>query len=116
MMIAVQGSKSFSDYSVFMRAMAVAMSDMEDGDKDIFVYTVGPKQINNFVAEFCNITENSLKSRGLKIKFYRVPISWVEENINDFNYFIYLAKPGEPNSKLVAQAELNGVEVGTFKY
>lgn len=115
-MIAVQGSKSFNDYSVFMRSMAVAMSDMKDGDRDIFVYTVGPKQINDFVAEFCNITEDSLKSRGIKIKFYRVPISWVEENINNFDYLSYLAKPGEPNSKLVAHAELNGIEVGTFKY
>jgi hypothetical protein len=116
LIIAAQGTKTFNDYNIFMRAMAVAMSGMTDDDKLIEVYSVGPKNINNFVAEFCNITERSLKARGIKIKYYRVPITWAEQNVSMFNYFIFLSKPGEYNSKLAAQAELSGVEVGVFRY
>jgi len=116
MIIAVQGSSAFNDYPVFMRSMAVAMSGRQDDDKEILVYSVGPRTINNFVAEFCNITERSLKARGIKIKYFKVPASWAEENVSTFNYFSFLSKPGEYNSKLVAIAELSGVEVGTFKY
>jgi hypothetical protein len=96
--------------------MAVAMSMLSKEDKTILVYSVGPKQINNFVTEFCNVTERSLKSRGIKIRYQKVPLSWAEENIAQVNYFIFLSKPGEYNSKLVAQAELAGVEVGLFRY
>lgn len=116
MIIAAQGTNNFNDYNVFMRSMAVAMSMLAKEDKDILVYSVGPKQINNFVTEFCNITERSLKSRGIKIRYQKVPLSWAEEHVSTFDYFIFLSKPGEYNSKLVAQAELAGVEVGLFKY
>jgi len=116
LIIAVQGTNTFNDYTVFMRSMAVAMSMLSKEDKTILVYSVGPKQINNFVTEFCNVTERSLKSRGIKIRYQKVPLSWAEENIAQVNYFIFLSKPGEYNSKLVAQAELAGVEVGLFRY
>lgn len=112
----MQGTNSFNDYNIFMRAMAVGMSMLSEKDKEILVYSVGPKQINNYVTEFCNITERSLKARGIKIRYQKVPLSWAEANVESFNYFIFLSKPGEYNSKLVAQAELAGVEVGLFKY
>jgi len=57
-----------------------------------------------------------MKSRGRKIKFYKVPPSWIEENMQYVNYFAYLSKPKQPTSKLVASAELNNVEVGIFRY
>ena len=63
MKIAVQGTEKFNDYNIFMRAMAVAMSMLSENDKEILVYSVGPRQINNYVTEFCNITERSLKAR-----------------------------------------------------
>ena len=116
MIIAVQGTNNFDDYPVFMRAMAVAMSGMQGDDKDILVYSIGPRKINNFVTEFCNITERSLKARGIRIKFLKVTSTWAEENVAKFNYFAFLSNPGEYDSKLVAIAELSGVEVGTFKY
>jgi hypothetical protein len=116
MIIAVQGTVAFNDYNIFMRSMAVGMSMLPEEDKEILVYSVGPKNINSFVTEFCNITERSLKARGIKIRYHKVPSSWAEENIEKFNYFIFLSKPGEYNSKLVAQAELSGVEVGIFRY
>ena len=116
MIIAVQGTSSFNDYNIFMRAMAVGMSMLPEKDKEILVYSLGPKQVNNYVTEFCNITERSLKSRGIKIRYQKVPLSWAEEHVATIDYFIFLSKPGEYNSKLVAQAELAGVEVGLFKF
>lgn len=116
MIIAVQGTSAFDSYPVFMRSMAVGMSMLSEDDKEILVYSVGPRRVNNFVAEFSNITERSLKARGIKIRYSKVPLSWAEENVSSFNYFIFLSKPGEYNSKLVAQAELAGVEVGLFRY
>lgn len=116
MKIAVQGTKSFDDYNVFMRAIAVGMSMLSKDDKEILVYSVGPRRVNGYVTEFCNITERSLKARGIKIRYQKVPLTWAEENVATFDYLVFLSKPGEYNSKLVAQAELSGVEVGLFKF
>lgn len=115
MIIGVQGTNSFNDYSVFLRAMGVAMSDMKD-DKELFIYSFGPAKINNFVAEFCNLSERGMKARGKKIRFYKVPISWGQENISSFNYFAYFCLPKENTSVLVTQAELADVEVGIFQF
>ena len=116
MIIAVQGSNKFEDYNVFMRSMAVGMSMMEDDDQEILIYSVGPRKINNFVAEFCNITERSLKSRGIRIKYRKVPVGWAEHNVTEFDYLVFLSKPKEYQSKLVDKAEAKDVEVGIFRY
>lgn len=114
MNIVVQGTKEFSDYNVFLRAMGVALSDINDTEFN--VYSVGPAQVNSFTAEFCNRSENSLKQRGIKTKFYRVPPSFVEENIPNFDYFAFLSTPNQRPSKLAGLAELSGVEIGIFRY
>jgi hypothetical protein len=114
MNVAVQGTKEFSDYNVFLRAMGVALSDV--GDEEFNVYTAGPAQINSFTAEFCNRSENSLKQRGIKVRFYKVPVSYIEENANYFDYFAFLSTPNQKPSKLAATMELSGVEVGIFRY
>ena len=114
MNIVVQGTKEFSDYNIFLRAMGVALSDIDDGEFN--VYSVGPSQINSFTAEFCNRSENSLKQRGIKTRFYRVPSSFIEENIESFDYFAFLSTPNQKPSRLVSSAELSGVEVGIFRY
>jgi hypothetical protein len=116
LIIAAQGTENFNDYNIFMRSMAVGMSMLKEEDKEILVYSIGPRLINGYVTEFCNITERSLKARGIKIRYRKVPLSWAEENVATFDYFIFLSKPGEYNSKLSAQAELAGVEVGLFKF
>jgi len=112
--VAVQGTKEFSDYTVFMRAMGVALSSVEDGEFN--VYSAGPATINNFVTEFCNLSENGLKRRGIKVRFYKVPPYFIEENIETFDYFAFLSTPNQRPSKLVSSAELSGVEVGIFRY
>jgi hypothetical protein len=114
MNVAVQGTKEFSDYNIFLRAMGVALSDIGDGELN--VYTAGPAQINSFTAEFCNRSENSLKQRGIKVRFYKVPSSFIEENAESFNYFAFLSAPNQRPSRLTATMELAGVEVGLFRY
>lgn len=114
MNIAVQGTKEFSDYNIFLRAMGVALSDVDNGELN--VYTAGPAQINSFTAEFCNRSENSLKQRGIKVRFYKVPSSFIEENAESFNYFAFLSAPNQRPSRLTATMELAGVEVGIFRY
>lgn len=116
MFVAVQGTNSFDDYNVFIRAMGVAMSSMKEDDKEFYVYSVGPAKINGFVAEFCNLSERGMKARGKKIKYYKVPASWMQDNLDSFNYFAFLSKPKESVSRLVAEAELKNIEVGIFRY
>jgi len=116
MIVAVHGTTDFDDYQVFLRAMGVALSGMQDQDKEFIVYSAGPAAVNSFVSEFCNLSERGMKSRGRKIKFIQVPQSHIEENIKSVNYFVFLSKPRQSVSKLVAIAEQNNVEVGIFRY
>jgi len=101
---------------VFLRAMSVALSGMKEEDKEFIIYSVGPATINSMVSEFSNLSERGMKARGKKIKFYKSPQSWVEENINYINYFAFLSTANQSQSKLVDAAELNNVEVGIFRY
>jgi hypothetical protein len=117
MKIGVQGSPTFDDYNiVFLRAMRVALSSLPKDDKTFFIYSAGPKNINNFVAEFSNKTEDSLKSLGIRIRYFRIPPSWIEENINSLESFIYLSKPNESKSKLTAVADMAGIDVKWYKF
>ncbi len=116
MIVVVQGTKEFNDYQVFLRAMGVAMSAMQEEDKEFLIYSVGPAKINSMVSEFSNLSERGMKSRGKKIKFFKVPPSYVEENIDYVNHLAFLSKPKEPLSKLVALAELKNIEVGIYRY
>jgi hypothetical protein len=116
MIVAVHGTNEFDDYQVFLRAMSVALSSMNDDDKEFLIYTAGPVKINSFVSEFCNLSERGMKSRGRKIKFFKAPVKWIEENMSYVNYLAFLSKPGQATSKLVSTAEINNVEVGIFRY
>ena len=116
MNVVVQGTNDFSDYNIFLRAMGVAMSGMNAEDTELNVYSVGPAKINSMVMEFVNLSERGMKARGKKIKYYKVPFSWVEENMEYMNYFAFMSKPKQPVSKLIAKAELQGKEIGIFRY
>lgn len=116
MIVVVQGTSDFEDYNIFLRAMSVALSSMKKEDTEFYIYSAGPARINSYVSEFSNLSERGMKSRGMKIKFYKVPPSWVEENLEYVDYFAYLSKPKQPVSKLVAKAELKNIEVGIFRY
>jgi hypothetical protein len=116
MIVAVQGTNDFDQYSVFLRAMSVALSSMQKDDNEFIIYSAGSKNINSFAMEFVNVSEHGMKRRKMKIKLYKVAPSWVEENIQYINYFAFLSKPNQHPSKLVATAQLNNVEVGIFRY
>lgn len=116
MIVGVQGTSGFEDYQVFLRAMGVALSSMPVDDEYFYIYTAGPANINKMVMEFVNVSEKGMKSRGKKIKMFKVAPLWLSDNITDINYFVYLSKPKDVTSKLVAQAQLNNVEVGIFQY
>lgn len=116
MIVAVQGTKSFNDYQVFLRAMGVALSNLGKNDTEFVIYSAGPANINSFVSEFSNLSERSMKARGIKIKFYKAPPSWIEENMEYVNYFAFLSNPKESLSKLAGIAELKNIEVGIFRY
>ena len=116
MNVVVQGTSDFNEYNIFLRAMGVAMSGMSEDDIELNVYSVGPAKINSMVMEFVNLSERGMKARGKKIKYYKVPFSWVEENMEYMNYFAFLSKPKQPVSKLAAAAELKNIEVGIFRH
>jgi hypothetical protein len=116
MIVAVQGTKEFDDYQIFLRAMAVALSGMSEEDPEFLIYSAGPSKINSMVSEFTNVSERGMKSRGKKIKFFKVPPSFIEENMDYINYLAFLSKPKQAVSKLVAQAELKNIEVGIYRY
>ena len=116
MIVGVQGTSSFDDYQVFLRAMGVALSNMTTEDEYFYIYTAGPANVNKMAMEFVNVSEKGMRSRGKKIKMFKVPPSWIKENIKEINYFAYLSRPNESNSNLVAEAESNNIEVGIFKY
>lgn len=116
MMVVVQGTKDFKDYNVFLRAMGVALSNIKNEDHYFYIYSLGSKNINNFVFEFANLSERNLKARGKKIKHFTVPFEWVEENKNSIDYFAYFYNPGEYVSKITENMTQSGIEVGLFQY
>jgi hypothetical protein len=116
MIVAIQGTKLFSDYTIFLRAMGTAMSMLQENDKEFLIFSAGPAKINSMAMEFSNISERSLKAMGIKIKLIKVPPSWIRENIHDVDYFVYLSKPKEPYSDLVELAESKDIEVGIYRY
>jgi len=116
MIVAIQGTKSFSDYSVFLRAMGTALSEMKDEDKEFYIYSAGPSQINSMAMEFSNVSERSLKARGIRIKMIKIPPSWIKENIHSIEYFAFFSKPKEPVSSLVSYAESKDAHVGVYRF
>ena len=116
MIVGVQGTSSFKDYNVFLRAMGVALSSLPENDKYFHIYSAGPAATNSMAMEFVNVSERNMKSRGIKIKLYKVPPSWISENMHEINYFAFLSNEKEQVSKLVKDAELQNIEVGIFRY
>ena len=116
MIVGIQGSKNFTDYNVFLRAMGVALSMLPEEDTDILVASAGPLNINNMGMEFVNISERSLKARGIRIKLIKIPPSWIKDNIHSIGYLAYFSKPKEPVSDLVDLAEAKDIEVGVYRY
>lgn len=116
MIVGIQGTSSFDDYQVFLRAMAVTMSSLKEDDPYFYIYSAGPANVNSMAMEFTNLSERGMKGRGKKIKYKTVHPSWITENISQINYFAFLGKEREQVSKLVDEAKANNVEYGIFIY
>ena len=71
---------------------------------------------NAMAIEFLNVSERSLKARGIKTKFIKIPPKWIEDNINTIDYFAFFSKPKEKLSPLVDLADSKDVEVGVYRY
>jgi hypothetical protein len=116
MIVAIHGSRNFDDYNIFLRAMHTALTQLPEDDKIITIMSAGPAQINSFGQEFSNITERSLKARGIKIKIVKIPPTWIKENINIINYFAYFSKPKESLPEIVELADAKDIEVGVYRF
>ena len=116
MKIGVQGTKSFNDYSVFLRAMGTALSTIKSDDPEFIIYSAGPSNINSLAMEFSNVSERGFKARGIKIRLIKVPEGWMKENILSLEYFSFFSKPKENVSSLVDFADAKGVSVGVYRY
>jgi hypothetical protein len=116
LIIAVQGTRNFKDYNIFLRAMGTALSTIEEDDKEITIYAAGPVNINSMALEFSNISERSMKARGIRIRTHRTPVRWLKENIHEIDYLAFFSKPKEPVSDIVDLAEAKDIEVGIYRY
>ena len=117
MIVGVQGSRNFNDYSVFLRAIGTTLSMLDQsGDKELTIMSAGPSKVNSFALEFVNVSERSLKARGIRAKVVRVPAAWFKTNMHDVQYFMYFSHPKESVSDLVREADDKDIEVGIYRY
>jgi hypothetical protein len=96
--------------------MGTALSMLPEDEKEFLIYAAGPAQINSMALEFSNISERSLKARGIRIRTQKVPPRWIKDNMSSLDYFAFFSKPKEPVSDLVDTAEAKDVEVGVYRY
>jgi hypothetical protein len=116
MIVAIQGTKTFDDYQIFLRAMGTALRDLPEGDKEFIVFSAGPVNINQFGMEFMNVNERSMKGYGIKTKFVKVPPSWIDENIDQINYFAFFSQPKETWSKQAQNAHDKDANLWVYRY
>ena len=118
MMVVVQGTNEFNDYTIFLRAMGVMLSSMPPEDSEFTIYSVGSKEsnIHKFSMEFCNLSEKGMKGRGKKIKTYKAVDDWIKEYMSHMNYFAFFSKPNQQISALAKIAKNENVELGLFQY
>lgn len=116
MKIGVQGTSSFDNYNVFLRSMAVALSELKEEDKNFYIYSAGPNNINMMAMEFSNLSEKGMKLRGKSIKFFKVTSRWLQENILEIDHFAFLSNPKEPVSKIVHVSKLNNINTNVYNF
>jgi hypothetical protein len=118
MIVAIQGNRDFQDYSIFLRGIGVALRTLNEkqDDKEFIVYSAGPFRINDFILEFLNVNERSLKAYGVKTKLIKVSPKWLVENISKTDYVLYFGKPKESLPEIVKVAEDKDIEVGVYRY
>lgn len=116
MIVGVQGTPNFNNYNIFLRAMAVALSELKDNEKEFYLYSVGPANVNDMAMEFVNLSERGMKSRGKSIKLFRVTPQWLEENIDSFDHFAFVANPKERVSNLVSLSKSKNINTNVYNF
>lgn len=115
MIVGVQGTRSFKDYSnIFMRAMLRALSLRDLEDQEFIIYSAGPKNINDMAMEYINVSD--FKKYGIKARYRNVPPSWIKSNMSDLDMFFYFCLPKENSSELVNFLERKDIKTEVFRY
>ena len=116
MIVVVQGTKKFNDYSIFLSGMRSALLRKEDSDKEFFVYSAGPLAINNMALEFLNVTERTMRAQGIKTKLVKVPPAWIKQNYTEIDYYAYYCVPKEPIPDAVTSIGDKDVDVQIYRF
>ncbi len=116
MIVVVQGTRNFDDYSIFLSGMRSALIRKDESDNEFTVFTAGPININNMAMEFINVTERSLKAKGIKAKIVKIPPKWIEENHADIDYFAYYCLPKESIPESIQRVRNKDVDVQIYRH
>lgn len=116
MIVGVQGTPNFNNYNIFLRAMAVALSELKPEEKEFHLYSVGPNKVNDMAMEFVNLSERGMKSRGKSIKLFRVSPQWLEENIESVDHFAFVSNPKERVSNLVSLSKSKNINTNIYNF
>lgn len=114
MIVGMQGSRNFNDYSIFLNAMLRVLNSFEAGDTEFTIMTAGPFRINEMAQEFVNVSD--WKSRGIKAKVVKMPAVALTERMGAIDQFVYFCNPKEPLSPLVAEADKHDIFPQVFRY
>jgi hypothetical protein len=128
MNILVSGSPSFSNYQTFIRGVGVAIDESLPRDSDgnpvlqdnainmINIYSAGPVNINNYTAEFVNLTERSVKSMGYKIRYHRYPYRRCVSEIKnwDLDVVVTFGITDPTSDPISVTSKLSGIRVNSY--
>jgi hypothetical protein len=119
MKLLVYGTENFADYNTFMRAVIVAM-DGKLTDNRLEIYSAGPFRINSYTAEFVNRSENFLKQKKVKSRFYKVLKRDVVENFDNYGFdsVVYLSTSGDKThlfDTILKDAEDRNIDVSIYR-
>jgi hypothetical protein len=98
--VAVQGTRGFDTYSLFLRAMHHVLTSLDD-DKEVIFYTAGPNNISSMLLGFINITADTRKANNVKARMVRLPPSEIKKKVGSIDKVLYFCKPKEPLTDLV---------------
>tara|TARA_B110000259_G_scaffold180550_1_gene221432 strand:- start:3115 stop:3480 length:366 start_codon:yes stop_codon:yes gene_type:complete len=101
MKIVIQGTRNFKDYEIFLTGMRYVIERREPTDTQLTFYAAGPANINAMLLGFINITENTMKSNGVRAKIVRLPHSEIQKKLPEVDKFLFFCLPKEPGTNLV---------------
>lgn len=102
MKIAIQGTRNFKKYDLFLQAMYMVLTKAKDlGHKEIVFFTAGSANINSMAIGFTNIISDSLKSHGVRARVIPLPPKEIKAKFAEIDKFLFFCNPKEPYSDLM---------------